>query len=270
MEPKFELKVAEGTSTLVIREDSALDVRPLSTKVELKGSIKAPQDYIRKKYATPLLAIAAVIAATDAQAVTYKSGDTAKDYPQLQKGVISFSKQPGKQRIEFDEYPDNDWEGAKVIGHLTLNPDLVPWQINKNKFFTAAAMVELIRTNAHVMDEAQAKKLIELLRNFEVEFAEVARKADDRKGNTDLEVKQSITFKKGEIPKNLAIVLPLFKGTDKKTVSLELELERRQGEVQYAFYSLQLEAMLRNEADTIIDGILTDFSDLFVVVEELD
>lgn len=186
--------------------------------------------------------------------------------------LITYNKNFDDEKlyINFREKPGHPWEGIEIDGQLQINQELSGWRLNEGDFMATQQAVEFVRARAHHFASAQeVKTLIETLRNFEVAFEQVRRNTDDGRGKIEQKLDEEIRFKAGEIPKDLRIVLPLFKGSvGVKTLNLEIELKRRGNDVCMAFYCLELETVLRSTADAIMEQELEQWRDHFVVLEQ--
>lgn len=166
-------------------------------------------------------------------------------------GVVEFSYRD--QKIKIFEDPTNT-DSAEVTGQITINPDLVAFGINKDKFFTNADLIKHVRKYAHCFKTPEeAKTLIETLQNFEVVFEQSHKKEDDRKGNTEESVKNAIKFAKGEVKTKLELSIPLFVGSAKVPFSVEIEIERQGTIPVFGFYSITMESINLENIETLIN-----------------
>lgn len=253
MENKIEVNVTGGVGqTLTILEGNAQSPKPLNSKVHVDGSILAPAEYAKMNY----------------EKFDNSEWPEGSTHP-IRTGILTYSHQPGKQFITFNENPADPIEGAVITGKLVENPDLAPWQINTKRTFSPKGLVEHIIANAFAMGAEQAKTLIKLLRNHEVKFEAISKQEDDRAGKKENSFKEEIKFLSGQLPKDLSITLPLYKGTWPVEIPLEIEIDNKGNEVAYSFWSLTLENDMRVKAAEIITAEVEKFKPLFVCIEQI-
>ena len=102
-----------------------------------------------------------------------------------------------------------------------------------------------------------------------VKFEHEVTKTDDRKGNTEDSVKNSIKYHKGELQNTLALSMPLYVGTDKVDFSVEIEIDRDGTTPVFSFYSLDLEVQLKEIAEQLINTELEDLRKDFTCIQLL-
>lgn len=169
--------------------------------------------------------------------------------------VVEYSY--NNKSIKFFEDPTNP-DAAEVTGILTINPDLVAFGINKNKYFSSADLIKHVRNYAHCFESLEdAKVLIQSLQNFDVKFEQQHIKKDDRSGNTEESVKNAIKFLQGDIKRQFKLSLPFFIGTENVSIEVEVEIERQGTTPVFGFYSLTLEKQLQDRTFDIINGQMT-------------
>ncbi len=241
--------------TIINREAKAADEIVLS-KVKAETNIYGPGEYMRKHYK---------------KCIPDADGNVEFTPSNQGKEILSYVKDFGGRRfsITFDEAPHHPIDGAKITGTLTMNPELLGWRLNEGDFMTPKSAIAFIRARVHHFGTTkEAADMINLFRNFEVKFETARKKADDTRGNVEDALTDTIKFTTGEIPKNIAIQLPVFNGCPNRVFQLEIELTRKGNEAALAFYCLEFESVLRNDADAIIDREIKPFKDLFVTLEK--
>lgn len=118
-------------------------------------------------------------------------------------------------------------------------------------------------------DFGVARTLIADLRNLEVKFTDAVKKANDMRGNVEDSIKQEISFAQGALPPSVVIQAPIFYGTPKVSLTLEIQLERKGHEAVYSFYCMELESVKQDTAISIINSQVNDLKNLFVCVEQI-
>lgn len=187
--------------------------------------------------------------------------------PKENKGILLYNLQPDGLGLEFIADP-NDALAPILHGNLELNPDLVAFGINKDRYFSGRDLIKFARKFAHCFaDPGQPTKLIASLQNFEVKFEQVHKKEDDRKGNASEQIKSALKFTRGEVPLAWDLKLPLFKGTPDVEFTVEIEIEAEGGHPAFAFYSLEVELLLRKLGPDLITTEVNKFAKQFKTLE---
>jgi hypothetical protein len=170
--------------------------------------------------------------------------------------------------VEYCYNPDRPWIlldtdinnplSTTVRGELIKNPDLKPFEFNKGAVFTNKSFIQVIKENAHCFASIQeANQLIKQLRNFVAKFTTEVEDLNDNQGNTKLKIETKLEAAKSGIPELLNFSAPLFNGGNKVyfTVEVEIEVVMNNGkpEAKFGFFSLELNQMLRDEAERIIN-----------------
>lgn len=187
---------------------------------------------------------------------------------QENKAIITYCLHPDNASVDFDEDP-NDKLATKLTSKLKINPDFQDFNINSQSHFSQKELENLIRTNAHCFVNLQdAKDLIKKLQNFEVRYEQTVKSKDDRQGNTENAVNTAIKQHAGEITGELKLAMPLFLGTEKKSFSVEIEIERgRNNMPEFGFYSMDVQMMLLEHSAELILNEVKKFRDDFVCLE---
>ncbi len=181
------------------------------------------------------------------------------------KSIVEYYYKDQKIKL-FADPTDN--EGAEITGQISINPDLVAFGINKDRFFTSADLIKHVRKYAHCFSTPQeAKELIQTLQNFEVKFEQTHKKEDDRKGNTEDSVKNAIKFHKGEVKDKIQLLLPLFVGSPKVAFEVEVEIEKQGTAPVFGFYSITMESINQEQVEILIDKELTALKKDFTCIQ---
>lgn len=226
--------------TIVFREDSAASVNN-PVRFAKKVSVQTIHEFIKGK----------------------KYGGTPKE----NTGVLMYNLQADNLGLEFLENP-NDELATKLIANIELNPDFIAFGINKDRYFQGRQLINHCRKYAHCFAEpSQAQRLIAALQNFEIKFEQTHKKEDDRKGNAEEQIKSALKFVKGEVPTIWQMSMPLFKGAPNVEFSIEIEIEAQGGHPAFAFYSMEVELMLRETGTETIMNEVDKFKEQFTTLE---
>jgi len=184
-------------------------------------------------------------------------------------GVIAFSLDPRGPYLKYFENPINK-EAISLTAKMEESEDLTAFGINRDQKFNQASLAKLIRTKAHCFPTQDvAKALIQSLNNFEVRFETIIAKNDDRQGNKVDLVNEALKLTKGELPKELHLVLPFFENTAPIDITLEIEIDRGgDNKPLFSFYSMDLEIKKREVIAKEIGDQVARLKDRFAVVEQ--
>jgi hypothetical protein len=179
--------------------------------------------------------------------------------------VVEFSI--SDRSIKLFEDPTNS-DAAEITGSVKVNPDLLAFGINKDKYFTSSDLIKHTRKHAHCFKTAaEAKELIQTLTNFEVKFEQTHKKEDDRKGNTEEHVKNAIKYHKGEVKDKLNLSLPLFVGSPKVDFEVEIEIDRQGTTPVFGFYSINMESIFLEQIEALIQKEVTLLKAKFTCIQ---
>jgi hypothetical protein len=229
-------------------------MKPESINLTINGEIKDPIEIVLRegeaikpsypqKYST-----AGVIGAP---------AEFAKKIKDKSNSIVEFSIKD--LWIKLYENPTSK-DAAIIEGKLLLNPELVAFAINKDLYITSNQLRKFILKYAHCFENiSDGKDLIKCLENFEIVFEQAHTKSDDRKGNQEESVKSAIKYSKGELKTIWNLNMPLFIGSPKASFQIEIEIDRKETTPVFGFYSLELEVLLRAEAERLILGELSKF-----------
>jgi hypothetical protein len=248
MEKTINVHVPEGYAgtpiEVVLREGRAND-------------IKDP-----KKYNATGLAIAGIGA--------YVGGRAFAATPQENLVIVEYCLDPENSFIHFIGH-ENDPNATDLMAKLEKCQDLIDFKINSDYFFTQNELERLVKKHAHCFaDPSQAQQFLSNLRNFEVRYEQMVKKEDDRKGNTLAHEENAIKFAKGSIELKWDLKMPLFEGTEAKSFTVELEIEKGKNNMPtFGFYSMEIELMLKQEAFDLINDAVDKLKSQFVCIQKI-
>jgi hypothetical protein len=116
---------------------------------------------------------------------------------------------------ERDHYQD------RITGGLELHPDFKKWQINTGESWAPKQLSEFIKMNrASFSDKETAMKLAKELQDIKVKSDKEIEKSDNNRGDYKVMIAQKVI--KSNIPEKFNLVVPIFKGVDKKAFEVEI------------------------------------------------
>lgn len=108
-------------------------------------------------------------------------------------------------------------------GALLLDETFKKFGINASKSFTTFELSDLIKMHRSYFETKDiAMKLISELRNFKAKVDRQIDNADDTRGNKRVLCQQAVD---SNIPEEFKIILPIFKGYEKQSISLEVVID---------------------------------------------
>jgi hypothetical protein len=222
---------------IVVREGEA--PKPLNTvqprKREFIGDIHSVFSYAKERYNIP-------------ESLSEKHHDS----------LIEFCDDPDRPWIVLDTDINNPLS-TTIKGQLLKNPDLRPFEFNRGAVFTNKSFIAVIKENAHCFkDTHTARALIKQLQNFVAKFTTEVEDLDDKQGNTKFKIETKLEAAKTGIPEILEFNMPLFNGERKANFNVEVEIEvvmnNGKPEAKFGFFSLELNQLIRDEAERIINS----------------
>ena len=182
--------------------------------------------------------------------------------------IVTYSDDP--DRIYVDLVMDRESSiSPKINGILRKSKELTDFQFNSDSSsFNNASFCRLIVKNAHCFRTInEAKNLKKQLESFSASFETMVENIDDKKGNTNSQVRTILNREKSGIPDEITFNMPLFQGGPKVEFVASVEIEVAGGskpEARFGFFSLELSEMLRISAETMVNDVIKQLSDLGV------
>jgi hypothetical protein len=163
---------------------------------------------------------------------------------------------------EHDHYSD------LIMGSLTLHPDFVRFGINSGKYRTTLELAEFIKMNrAHFENRQEAMELAHLLYGFKAKIEkEVEKIHNPAKGDRRNLTALTVT---GNIQPKFNVCLPIFKGTAKQTI--ELEVYFNPDDLTCTLVSPQANEAAEDFKNTAIDAVVGQIREVapdIVIIEQ--
>jgi hypothetical protein len=231
MSKNIEITVADGVKELVIREGKANDVH-IPNGIEIgQCTIDAVREYLSKE------------------------GVESEEIP---NSLIWYSTDVEEPFIQLN-YAIRKEKKDDIHGKLSMDPDLKKFGINSGGQFTTHALANFIRLNRHYFEtKDQAMSLVKELQNFKAKVDKEIEKANDNRGNAALSIKQTVI---SNVPLDFTLFLPIFKGSDKRAVKCEIDIDAN--DLSCSLVSPDLKELFDTESKLIIDAELSEIKKLY-------
>lgn len=177
-----------GVGEIVIREGKAVEQRE-PTRVQINGTIDAAARWLETRF----------------DCLKEKTCHVLVDREKL---TISL------------RCNENNAYGTVICGRLELSPEYKRFGINEGNYITNFEMAELIKMNRSFFEtKTVAMKLVTDLQNFKAKVDKEIEQFDNKRGDRRILVNQAVEH---NLPEAFNLILPIFKGTEKQTVAVEV------------------------------------------------
>lgn len=233
-EPKEVYHINSDGKDVVIRHGHAEPIRE-GRPYDIHGDINTVFNYLSKK---PGIDIQETTVYVERENLRMHCQSNERDHYQGRcVGQMEYSSEFLKLRINDME---NEWENKEL-----------------SKYF---------KLNIHLFENvSEARKLISSLRNIEVKVKQEWEKKDDKRGSISDSFVQNIV--ECNIPESFVIKVPVFKGQDKISLKVEVEIDPRSYNV--ILYSedlvMYLEGVKTKEFDKYVNKIEETFPEVLIV-----
>lgn len=233
---ELNLYVDPTVPEIIIREGEAPNTYKEPVKVDLKGNIFAPGEFVTKR-------------ANEVAAMKQQT-HVVFDYNHL--SIL----------LTVDE--ENHWQ-KKVLGQLKFFPEFEEFAINRQKNYTVQGLYKLLRLKRAYFSSREAHAaILDQLKKFQAKTEVEFQSINDFKGSTALSKIQSC---KTNLSYKFNLHIPIYEGTDPVTFPVEIEFEPNDGSIVCWLVSedvAELEIQIRDE---IMNTELDKFKD-FVVIKK--
>jgi hypothetical protein len=218
------------TREVVIREGKALDVKE-PVKVAVVGHIDSPMRYIMARK------------------------------PEPENTHIVVNRDAMSIALNCDE---KDFYGTEITGCLSLSTDLKEFGINTEKTYTPDELGDFFKMRKWAFEKKEdALKIISELKNFEAKVETSLKEKNDNRGNTT-SLKQQIVD--SNIPASFRLKLPVFKGTEKQSIEVEINITAR---YECCLLSPELAESINGMRDAIMDEVVNKITEAgYLVIEQ--
>jgi hypothetical protein len=236
---KVNVEVTADNNEVVVRQGDALKLRE-PERVNIAGTISSVSRFLENRY-----------------------GNEGVEGP---KSYIEVDREVGKILLNCDE---NNFYGAVVIGSLEVSPEFKNWNINTGKEYDAKELAEFIKMNRSAFESKQeAMKLASELSNLKVKTDKELEKADNNRGEMRFAISQKVI--EMNIPNEITLCLPLFKGEQKETFKVEIYVNPSTFDVQLVSPDAKerIDDSINQIIDAEIDKIKEITNNEIVIIEK--
>lgn len=229
-----ELNTEEGKET-IIRFGDALPLKEPKA-VSISGTIDAPARWIEKRKDDIVSADAHILVDRDHMSITLKTDENSA-------------------------YSD------QIIGTLTLSSEMQEFGINTGEYMSCFDMADRIKQlRTYFETQQEAMKLVTELRSFKAKIDKELELSDDKRGNQKIMRAQTV---ESNLPKSFKVNMPIFKGTEKRT--FEVEVEINPNDLSCTLVSPDAHDIVVQERDSQMDGVLVRIAEAapnIVIIEQ--
>jgi len=227
-----DLKInAVGPGEYTFRVGAALELKaPLN--INISGMLSAPAEWLSKK---------------------------AAEYDPKDAHLI-VDKDNNKLTLTLDEYQPTSRD--VITGSLTDDVELAKWQINTSKRWTVNELLQFVRERKYFFtDGAEQEKLLASLQKWNVNINREIKKHNDNSGNSLDSLETNVTKVEGLV-KQFNLSIPIFKGYEKKTFSVQFGLDPKSTQVDLYMFSDELFTLKKTLLDSLFAQELAKFKAL--------
>ncbi len=234
IEKLTEMNIEDGKD-IVIRFGDALPLQE-PKYVSIHGTIDAPARWVEKRKDDIVSADAHILVDRDRMTITLNTDENSA-------------------------YMD------QIVGTLTLSTEMQEFGINTGEYMSCFDMADRIKQlRSYFETQQDAMKLVTELRNFKAKIDKELEVSDDKRGNQKILRAQTV---ESNLPKSFNVNMPIFKGTEKRT--FEVEVEINPNDLSCTLVSPDAHDIVVQERDSQMDGVLVRIAEAapnIVIIEQ--
>lgn len=234
IEKLTELNTEESKET-VIRFGDALPLKEPKA-VSISGTIDAPARWVEKRKDDIVSADAHVLVDRDRMTITLNTDENSA-------------------------YMD------QIVGTLTLSTEMQEFGINTGEYMSCFDMADRIKQlRTYFETQQESMKLVTELRSFKAKIDKELELSDDKRGNQTILRAQTV---ESNLPKSFKVNMPIFKGTEKRTFDVEVEINPN--DLSCTLVSPDAHDIVVQERDSQMDGVLVRIAEAapnIVIIEQ--
>lgn len=234
IEKLTEMNIEDGKD-IVIRFGDALPLKE-PKHVSINGTIDAPARWVEKRKDDIVSADAHILVDRDHMTIT----------------------------LNTDE---NNFYSDQIVGTLTLSTEMQEFGINTGEYMSCFDMADRIKQlRTYFETQQDAMKLVTELRNFKAKIDKELELSDDKRGNQKIMRAQTV---ESNLPKSFNVNMPIFKGTEKRT--FEVEVEINPNDLSCTLVSPDAHDIVVQERDNQMDAVLVRIAEAapnIVIIEQ--
>ena len=219
IEKLTEMNIDDGKD-MVIRFGDAIPLQE-PKYVSIHGTIDAPARWVEKRKDDIVSADAHVLVDRDRMTIT----------------------------LNIDE---NSAYMDQIVGTLTISTEMHEFGINTGEYMSCFDMADRIKQlRTYFETQQEAMKLVTELRSFKAKIDKELELSDDKRGNQTIMRAQTV---ESNLPKSFKVNMPIFKGTEKRT--FEVEVEINPNDLSCTLVSPDAHDIVVQERDSQMDAVL--------------
>lgn len=187
-----------------------------------------------------------------------------KDYIKQADAHIIVDRDHMSITLNIDE---NSAYSDQITGTLTLSSEMQEFGINTGEYMSCFDMSDRIKQlRSYFETQQEAMKLVSELRNFKAKIDKELELSDDKRGNQRILKSQ---FVESNLPKDFKIQLPIFKGMNKETIQVEVEINPN--DLSCTLVSPEAHDIVVQQRDMHMDAVIDrikDASPTIVIIEQ--
>lgn len=234
IEKLTEMNIEDGKD-IVIRFGDALPLQE-PKYVSIHGTIDAPARWVEKRKDDIVSADAHVLVDRNRMTITLNTDENSA-------------------------YMD------QIVGTLTLSTEMQEFGINTGEYMSCFDMADRIKQlRTYFETQQEAMKLVTELRSFKAKIDKELELSDDKRGNQTIMRAQTV---ESNLPKSFNVNMPIFKGTEKRT--FEVEVEINPNDLSCTLVSPDAHDIVVQERDSQMDGVLVRIAEAapnIVIIEQ--
>lgn len=187
-----------------------------------------------------------------------------KDYIKQADAHIIVNRDHMSITLNIDE---NSAYSDQITGTLTLSSEMQEFGINTGEYMSCFDMSDRIKQlRSYFETQQEAMKLVSELRNFKAKIDKELELSDDKRGNQRILKSQ---FVESNLPKDFKIQLPIFKGMNKETIQVEVEINPN--DLSCTLVSPEAHDIVVQQRDMHMDAVIDRIKDAaptIVIIEQ--
>ena len=234
------IKVNPGQQELIIREGAALDQREC-TKIVIAGDISTVKEFLSKRLSGAAMGLSAQT---------------------IDKGTAVITVDEEKLFIKLELNPNDDL-ATEVIAKLEFTNFLEQFKINGKTTFSLKELKELLKFSKLLFDDGDEYETVyKAYQTFDFQAFVKASQEDDNRGNRAASFKKDV---KTNLPPNLKLRIPIFKGQKPETFLVDICLDTTEANCRFWFESVELHNIIEQRKIEIFIEQLADFQDFVII-----
>lgn len=210
----------QGCGEIIIREGKAVEVRE-PVKVNITGTIDAPARWLETRFDCLKEKTCYVIVNREGMTITLRCNE-------------------------------NNHYGTVIMGVLEISPEIRKFRINEGHYITNFEMAELFKMNrSHFENKQEAMRLVSELQNFKAKVDKELENSNNNRGDRRMLVSQAVEH---NLPEAFNLVLPIFKGTPKQTIQVEVYVNP--SDFTCTLVSPEANDLIEEMRDTEMDAVI--------------